>query len=296
MAAICISSHAFRRLDELVSPNDAEVSKKNRRELIELIVPTGRTLQVSLLTNQNVSVSKMLHFRDVTYETEVDRMKSEFLSHAAHELRTPMTSILGFSELLLKMELDAPTQRDLLETIHRQSLWLVKIINELLDLSRIEARGGQDLTIIPVDIAALAQDTVTNMAVAEERWKIMLDLPPGAIHALADIAKLRQVLNNIIGNAIKYSPQGGEIRVAIITGLGRAGITVSDQGIGMTSAQILHYGDRFWRADSTGNIAGTGLGVAIVKEILTLLGGSLDVSSQPNQGTQVTLWLPTQRV
>ncbi len=296
MAAICISSHAYRRPDELASLNGTEVSKTPRRELIELIVPAGRTLQVSLRSNHNVADSKMLHFRDVTYETEIDRMKSEFLSHAAHELRTPMSSILGGSELLLELELDAPTQRELLETIHRQSLWLVKIINEMLDLSRIEARGGHDLTIIPVDIAQLVQDTVANMAVAEERWKVMLDLPPGAIHALADISKFRQVLNNIIGNAIKYSPEGGEIRVAIITAPGRVGITVSDQGIGMTPAQIQHYGDRFWRADSTGNIAGTGLGVAIVKEILLLLGGSLDVTSQPAQGTQVTLWLPTQRV
>jgi len=294
MAALCIPSKTFRRLDELISLTTMEASKKPRRELIELKVPAGRILEVSLRTNQNLSVSKMLYFRDVTYETEVDRMKSEFLSHAAHELRTPMSSILGFSEVLLAIELDAPTQRDLLETIHRQSLWLVEIINALLDLSRIEARRGQDLTIIAVDIAELARDTLTNMPVADERWKIILDPPPSAILALADITKLRQVLNNIISNSIKYSPQGGEIRIAFITSPGKAGITVSDQGIGMTPAQILHYGDRFWRADVSGNIAGTGLGVTIVKEILSLLGGSLEVSSQPAQGTKVTLWLPAQ--
>ncbi|MEI7456792.1 MAG: CHASE domain-containing protein [Nitrosomonadales bacterium] len=293
MAAICISSHTFRSLDDLIFLNAADVSNKPQRELIELIVPAGRTLQVSVRTNNNVPVSKILHFRDVTYETEVDRMKSEFLSHAAHELRTPMSSILGGSEILLELELDAPTQRDLLETIHRQSLWLVEIIDGLLDLSRIDARRGQDLTIISVDIAELVQDTVTNMAVADERWKIMLDLPPGGIFVLTDIAKLRQALINIVSNSIKYSPEGGKIRLAISTVPGRVGITVSDQGIGMTPAQIQHYGDRFWRADASGNIAGTGLGVAIVKEILLLLGGSLEVSSQPAQGTQVTLWLPT---
>ncbi|MBV5331171.1 HAMP domain-containing histidine kinase, partial [bacterium] len=131
--------------------------------------------------------------------TEVDRLKTEFLSHAAHELRTPMTSIMGFSELLLERELDAPTQRDILETINRRSIQLVDIINELLDIARIEARRKQDLTIIEVDLASLAHDTVVDMGVLNERCRIVLDLPPGAIYAFADIDKLRRALTNIIG-------------------------------------------------------------------------------------------------
>ena len=220
-------------------------------------------------------------------------MKSEFLSHAAHELRTPMTVLLGFSEVLLGIELDTPTQRELLESIHRNSLWLVKIINELLDLSRIESRRGQDFAIVSVNISGLIQDTVTEMAVTDERWKLILEIPAAPIFALADIDKMRQVFTNIIGNAIKYSAEGGEIRIAITAVTGKVGVTVSDQGIGMTPEQVLHYGDRFWRADASGKILGTGLGVAITKEILSILGGSLEIASQKAQGTQVTLWLPT---
>ncbi len=293
IVSLCVPSHALRSLDELDSMNTMEVDKRPVRELIELIVPSGRTLQVSMRSNTNASVSKMLYFRDVTYETEVDRMKSEFLSHAAHELRTPMTVLLGFSEVLLGIELDTPTQRELLESIHRNSLWLVKIINELLDLSRIESRRGQDFAIVSVNISGLIQDTVTEMAVTDERWKLILEIPAAPIFALADIDKMRQVFTNIIGNAIKYSAEGGEIRIAITAVTGKVGVTVSDQGIGMTPEQVLHYGDRFWRADASGKILGTGLGVAITKEILSILGGSLEIASQKAQGTQVTLWLPT---
>jgi PAS domain S-box-containing protein len=295
LASLCVPSQTFSGLDGLVAEDAKEVSEESRRELIELLVPVGRILQVGLRTSNTSSVSQMLYFRDVTHETEVDRLKTEFLSHAAHELRTPMTSIMGFSELLLERELDAPTQRDILETINRRSIQLVDIINELLDIARIEARRKQDLTIIEVDLASLAHDTVVDMGVLNERCRIVLDLPPGAIYAFADIDKLRRALTNIIGNAMKYSPDDGEIRIAVITAPGKAGITVSDQGIGMTPEQILHFGDRFWRADTSGKIPGTGLGVAIVKETLALLGGNMDVSSIPDQGTRLTLWLPTRR-
>ncbi len=261
------------------------------RQLIEMAGPDKRVLEIGIRISDAKTVSQILYFRDVTHETEVDRIKSEFLSHAAHELRTPMASILGFSELLLVTEFDQATQRDLLETIHRQSMWLVDIINELLDLSRIEAKRGQDIDIVDVDLTALVGDTVANQAVSKESQQIKLDLPDASTFARADVAKLRQALTNVISNAIKYSPAGGEIRVAIIPEQSRIGITVKDQGIGMTPAQMGHFGERFWRADSSGNIPGTGLGITIVKEALALMGGSLEVDSQLGIGTTITLWL-----
>ncbi len=289
----CLKQTPFPDIGSLkILQRDGGSVAEKSRQLIKMQGPDNRVLEIGIRTSDASTVSQILYFRDVTYETEVDRMKSEFLSHAAHELRTPMASILGFSELLLEMELDEPTQRDLLDTIHRQSLWLVNIINELLDLARIEARGGQDLTITHVDLTALTRDTVANMAVADDRWKITLDLPSEAVYAQADIAKLRQALNNIIGNAIKYSPEGGEIRIIVVSAAGKAKITVSDQGIGMTPAQIPHYGERFWRADTSGNIPGTGLGVAIVKEIIEIHGGRVEIESVSGTGTAVTILLP----
>ena len=142
-----------------------------------------------------------------------------------------------------------------------------------------------------VDLTALVRDTVTGMALSDGRPPIKLDLAEAPSLVLADIAKLRQALNNVLNNAIKYSPGGGQVWVALTTEQRRIGIIVQDQGIGMTPEQISHFGERFWRADTSGNIPGTGLGIAIVKEILALMGGSLEVESQPGVGTTIKLWL-----
>lgn len=253
--------------------------------------PRHAVLSVVGVHSESALTPRILYLHEVTREAEIDRMKSEFLSHAAHELRTPMTSILGFSELLLRREVDATKRQELIEIIHRETQWLVVIINELLDLSRIEARRGSDLKIEPVDLCELAAAAAHNLSPDGERWRLIADLPPRPVRVRADQAKLRQALTNVLGNAIKYSPDGGEIRVTLVEAPGRVGIAVSDQGIGMTPEQLAHVGERFWRADTSGKTPGTGLGLAIVKEILKLLGGSLETRSQFGAGTTVTLWL-----
>lgn len=259
---------------------------------LTLRTPRHAVLQLVGVYSESSSVSRILYLREITHEAEVDRMKSEFLSHAAHELRTPMASIFGFSELLLEMDLDEATRRDLLETIHRQTKWLVDIINELLDLSRIETRRGKDLSIEEVDVSALLRDTVTNLAIDRELWPVILDLPARPRWVATDLAKLRQALMNVFDNARKYSPDGGEIRIAMVESDTKLGIVVSDNGIGMNEEQVARFGERFWRADTSGKTPGTGLGIAIVKEILRLLGGNIDIASRAGQGTKVTLWLP----
>ena len=260
--------------------------------LLNLQLPQAAVLQMIGIQSTAASVSGILYLRDVTGEAEVDRMKSEFLSHAAHELRTPMASIFGFSELLLEMDLDEATRRDLLETIHRQTKLLVEIINELLDLARIEARRGKDFKIGAVNLNELVRDTVADLAFDAERWPVRLDLPASEVTLRADPAKVRQAIINVLGNAQKYSPEGGEIGVEILSAAGRAGIAVSDHGIGMTPEQVARVGERFWRADSSGKTPGTGLGMAIVKEILALHGGAVEVRSAKGGGTTITLWLP----
>lgn len=261
------------------------------QRLLTLKRPRHAVLQVMGIHSESSRVSRILYLREITQEAEIDSMKSDFLSHAAHELRTPMASILGFSELLLEVELDATTRKDLLETIHRQTKWLVDIINELLDLTRIESRRGKDLKIEDVDVSAIVRDTVADLALDSQRWPVSLNLPSRAVQVRADSAKLRQTVSNVLSNASKYSPAGGTIQVKVVEDLDRVGIVVSDSGIGMTEEQLKHFGERFWRADSSGKTPGTGLGIAIVKEIMKLLGGSIEVSSKPSAGTTVSLWL-----
>jgi DNA-binding response OmpR family regulator len=154
----------------------------------------------------------ILFFRDITRETEVDRMKSEFLTTAAHELRTPMVSVFGFTELLLNRPVPEERRRDMLETIHRQASLLINMVNELLDLARIEARQGKDLKREP---AAWAPDRPGRGGAPGARrptgssW-----LPHADAQLWVDPEKIHRALTNVLSNAFKYSPAGGEIEVA----------------------------------------------------------------------------------
>lgn len=260
-------------------------------QTLVLRAPRYTVLQLVGIHSEAASASQLIYSRDITREAEVDRMKSDFLSHAAHELRTPMASIYGFSELLLVRELDPDTRRELLETIHRQTQGLVAIINELLDLVRIEARQGKDFTIQSVDLPPLIRETLDDLAFDAERWPIAFQFDKAIPMVRADRGKLRQALINVLNNAQKYSPEGGQIQIEIVSRTGMTGISIRDHGIGMTSDELKHFGERFWRADTSGNIPGTGLGTAIVKEILQILGGKVEVMSKPDAGTTVTLWL-----
>lgn len=270
----------------------AESGQGQSPRRLELNIPQPAVLTIVGIETKSPGIARILYLRDISHEAEVDRLKSEFLAHAAHELRTPMSSIYGFSELLLAMDLDDTTRRDLLESIHHQTKLLVNIINELLDLARIEARQGIDLQFVDVELCHLVRNTVSDLATNLEKCVVRLMLPDRTIHVWGDEAKLRQALINILSNACKYSHSGGEIRISIVQGEAGVGIEVSDHGIGMTPEEVRHFGERFWRADTSGKTPGTGLGVAIVKEILSLLGGTLDVRSAYGTGTTITLWLP----
>jgi len=238
----------------------------------------------------------VFYFRDVTRETEVDRMKSEFLSTAAHELRTPMVSVFGFTELLLNRPVPESKRRDVLQTIHRQSSLLINMVNELLDLARIEARQGKDMKRQECRLADLVEQAVNGIMVHGDARQVQLSIhhPSAVVHA--DSEKMQRALTNVLSNAYKYSPQGGPIELNTldgeIDGVPAVGVCVRDRGLGMNPEQIKRVFERFFRADPSGNIPGTGLGMSLVKEIVELHRGRVALTSQPGQGTQVTLWLP----
>lgn len=270
------------------------------RERIELERPAQRVLEIGLREGRSETISQVFHLRDVTHETEVDRMKSEFLSTAAHELRTPMASIYGFSELLLRREMPEARRKEVLQTVHRQTELMISIVNELLDLARIEARRGKDFVLETIDLAALVRSTVHDFKPPGERDAPELHgVGDAAVPVCVDRGKMQQALINVISNAYKYSPGGGAVCIDLrpATMPGRAddaawALTVTDRGIGMTAEQLARVCERFYRADTTGNIPGTGLGMSIVKEIIELHGGQLQIDSAPGDGTRVTLWVP----
>jgi len=266
-------------------------------EFIRLVTPSHRTLARVVRNNVDGRGESILYLRDVTQESEVDRMKTEFLSTAAHELRTPMVSIFGFTELLLNRPVPEGKRRDLLQTIHRQSSILINMVNELLDLARIEARAGKDMKREPLRIGPLIEQTVGALMVTGDRRKVVVDMAHGDAMLSLDREKTMQALTNVLSNAYKYSPAGGEIRLTTVSGSLREqpalGICVQDRGIGMTPAQVARVFERFYRADPSGNIPGTGLGMSLVKEIAELQGGRVDIHSEIGKGTAVTLWFPT---
>jgi signal transduction histidine kinase len=238
----------------------------------------------------------ILFFRDVTRETEVDRMKSEFLTTAAHELRTPMVSVFGFTELLLRRPVPEERRRDMLETIHRQASLLINMVNELLDLARIEARQGKDLKREPCRLDSLLTEAIGPLVIEDGRHELRLDMRHPDCQFFVDPEKLHRALTNVLSNAVKYSPAGGVIQVSTVGGELRGepavGLRVADQGIGMSAEQLARVCERFYRADPSGNIPGTGLGMSLVKEIVELQGGRVDIASAVDEGTTVTIWLP----
>jgi signal transduction histidine kinase len=270
-----------------------------QRELIELGQPMRRVLELGLREGGSKSVSQVLYLRDVTQETEIDRMKSEFLSTAAHELRTPMASIFGFVELMMNGKVPPQRRQQTMEIIHRQTGQMIDIVNELLDLARIEANGGKEFAPEALDLGELLARVVHDFQPPGDRAPPVVGALKSGSLVLADRGKAIQAILNVLSNAYKYSPQGGDVRVGLISRPAApgedqplAGIEIQDRGIGMTAEQLARIGERFYRADASGSIPGTGLGMSIVKEVLELQGGAMELASEHGEGTRVSLWWP----
>ena len=258
LASICQPAARFPGFAAL---SDASGTPPQNRQTIELAGAEKRVLQVGLRLSEAETVSQILYFRDITHETEVGRLKSEFLAHAAHELRTPMSSIFGFTELLMTQELDEADRADFLGTIFRQSELMICIINELLDLARIEARRGQDFTIERIDIRTLLHEIVTGFKTPGARPVLQGPPADGPLWVGADRQKLIQAISNVISNACKYSPGGGAVGIELVpptSDVPLLGIRITDHGIGMTPEQLARVCERFYRADASGKFRAQG--------------------------------------
>lgn len=294
---LCAFDEAMTEFCEVVCIKNAGVDDEAelltlRRSRFTLLKRTQRILYDKI----GVLAGTVQYYRDITQESEVDRMKSDFLSTAAHELRTPMASVFGFSELLLRREFDPVKQRKFIEIIHRQAGQLVSLVNELLDLARIEARAGNDFKIGHHDLASIIRSCAAEFYRQDVGQSLNVLLPKEMPRVLVDPDKLQLALGNVISNAVKYSMGRGPVDISIsqreVEGRFQFGIVVRDQGIGMTPEQIHHIFERFYRADTSGKIPGTGLGMSIVKEVMAVFKGEVDVRSMIGEGCEVTLWIP----
>lgn len=280
---------------ELSVPRSAHAGKP----LLTLLQPARVELRLERGQLDTAGITSLISVQDVTHEREVERLKSEFLSTAAHELRTPMVSVHGFTELMLHRQMPPERQRTMLEAIHRNSTLMNHVINELLDLSRIEARRGVDFEREAIDLQVMVQRAVADFRTPEGRDPPLVEAVANPLPAWADPGKLRQVLFNLLSNAYKYSSAPGRVTVELLFDADdpqappdRVGFAVTDEGIGMSPDQLARVFERFYRADPSGSVLGTGLGMPIVQEIVHLHGGQVLMASQPGKGSTATVWLP----
>jgi signal transduction histidine kinase len=299
LAKVCVPEACFtgiaalRFMNQKASePSSAAGAGRERRQKIELADTSKRVLEVGLRESPGESVTQILYLHDISRETEVDLMKSEFLSTAAHELRTPMASIFGFAEVLLSQEFDVAERKEFLTIIYKQAELMSTILNELLDLARIEARRGKDFVFASLPLQALVSEVVQGFKLPAGRLPPRLLAPVEPLRVWADHKKVQQAMLNVLSNAYKYSPAGGEVRIAVESRAPWVAICITDAGIGLSAAQLSRVGERFYRADASGKVPGTGLGMSIVKEIVDIHRGQVEIVSQPGQGTAVTLLFP----
>jgi signal transduction histidine kinase len=264
------------------------------------IALAGRTSRSINLSRRETNASKLpvIYFiRDVTEEIASERLKSEFLAIAAHELRGPMSSILGFSEILLNLSPSKEEETEYLGFIHEQTLLLTQIINELLDLARIEAKQGMDFVMTDVFLFDLISETAKAFQPPKGREPVRIKGDNRDLVILGDYAKLTQVLNNIISNAYKYSPDNSSVDIEILSGsktnnTHKVGFCVTDQGIGLNAEQTRRIFEKFYRANPASETPGTGLGMSIVKEIIDLHKGEIEIVSNVGSGTSITVLFP----
>jgi PAS domain S-box-containing protein len=239
-------------------------------------------------------------FRDITQEVEVDRMKSEFVSTVSHELRTPMTSLKGYAELMLMGAAGglSESQTRYLEVIRDNADRMSDLVNDLLDISRIES-GKTVLDLQPLDLVQLVDD-VTNGHLTN-----LIDRENKAMHFDVEIAdslplvdgdhdRITQILNNLLDNAFHYTPANGYITVTLRPAGDRVRIDVADTGIGISQENIDKIFDRFYRSEQAvvQRVPGTGLGLAIVQSLVAMHGGEIGVASAPGAGSTFTVYLP----
>jgi len=225
---------------------------------------------------------------------ELDRAKTEFFSNVSHEFRTPLTLLLGPAEDALVDEDTSPQNRERLEIIHRNGLRLLKLVNTLLDFSRIEA-GRVQATYRPTNLGALTADLASSFRAAIERAGLhyVVDTPPHPALVYVDREMWEKVVLNLLSNAFKHTFDG-EIRVTLRSGDDSATLSVSDTGVGIPASELPHVFERFHRVPNgrSRTHEGTGIGLALVQELVRLHHGDISVESEEGKGTTFTVRVP----
>jgi signal transduction histidine kinase len=274
--------------------------------LDQITLENGRIVAVSVapvfLRSQFMGTVSI--FRDITAEVRVDRLKSEFVANVSHELRTPMTSIKGYVDIMLMGAAGPLSQQQthFLEVVRSNTQRLNVLVNDLLDVSRIEA-GRVILSVQPLDLTEIAQD-VANDILGRSREEnkpiaIRVEAQPGLPHVEGDLERISQVITNLVGNAYNYTPDGGEVLIRLHEAGGEVQVDVQDNGIGIALEEQHRIFERFYRGEDplVLKTAGTGLGLSIVKNLVEMHHGRIWFNSPgaPGLGSTFSFTLPVRQ-
>ncbi len=257
-------------------------------------LPDGNVLLSYLDVTDSTRVQRALRERNEALET-AGRLKSEFIANVSYELRTPLNAIIGFAEILTNQyfgELN-PRQLDYSRGILDSSHRLLSLINDILDLATIEA-GYMMLETEHIDIHSLMASVLalTRERARKQNISLEFDCPHDLGTLSADERRLKQALFNLISNAIKFTPAGGTIRLAARRDNGGVTLTVADNGVGIPSEDQARVFEKFERGNPQARQSGAGLGLSLVKSFIELHGGRVEIVSETNKGTTITLFLP----
>lgn len=235
---------------------------------------------------------------DMARIERLERVRRDFVANVSHELRTPITAIQGCAEILVDPETDPEDGREFAEACHRHAQRLGALVTGLLRLSRLEARGEEDVVVEPVDLTSIGRRVVETAKARAEQPALDIQLTmPDELVAAADPLAVEQALDNLVDNAIKYGASGGVVLVEGRTDGDQVVISVRDEGEGIAEEHLSRIFERFYRADAgrSREHGGTGLGLAITKRLVEAMGGTIEVVSQPGEGTRFTVHLPRAR-
>jgi two-component system NtrC family sensor kinase len=262
----------------------------------EVKLADGRFAEVNLLpvnSEYGEPIGWAAVFHDISLYKELEQMKNDFVNIVSHDLKNPISTINLAIDLMKRMGPLSEKQLEMRDRIKATTEYMTELISDLLDLGKIET--GLEQEMMPFDLVALTNDVWLALQTGAEakQQEVALTLPT-AVEVVGDVKRLRQVLLNLIGNAIKYTPERGRVAVQIQTRPDRVTVTVKDNGLGIPAADLPYIFDKFYRvsAESTKGIKGTGLGLAIVKSVVEAHNGRIWADSTLGQGSTFTFTLP----
>lgn len=293
----------------MLLPTDADnIAKCSQRELCQaaqqaltgqrcerLLQQGERTLSViasPVLESGQVTGAVVLTL-DVTEREQREKLRREFSANVSHELKTPLTSISGFAELMSQGLVPPDKVREFSLDIQKECTRLTNLVEDIIDLSRLE-EGGGDMTWEDIDLYTLCDDVLQSLEPVAKRQTVTLRLAGESLQVRGVYQVLREMIYNLCDNAIKYNRSGGSVTVTVARSAGRASVAVADTGIGIPYEDQSRVFERFYRVDKSHSraIGGTGLGLSIVKHAAALHGAEIKLQSQPEDGTVIMVLFP----